>query len=226
VQPALVDFLTNGLTDARARDQTFPFDRPTLFSQRPEHQAQFLGGGTTGSGGLLPQIIAADPAFVGNDAFRIGLHNARGGARARAMVSTDPPINGRLLSGNLSEAILLTPGANGAGVGTLHWPIGANGVLEGRAYYFQWQVEDPAAVGGIAFSGVARVALFCAGLGCPPSCPADWDLDGSLTPDDLSDYIAAYFGAESGNADYNGDGSIDPDDLSDFISAFFAGCSA
>ncbi len=226
VQNALVDFLTNGLTDARARNQTFPFDRPTLFTQRPENQAQLLGGGTAGAGGQVPQIIAVDPAFVGNPDFRIGVHNARGGALARVMVSTQPPVGGRLLTGTLSNTMLLSAGGNGAGIGTFHWPIGANGLLQGRDYYFQWQVFDAAATGGLAFSGVVRFNLFCGGLGCPSSCPADRDLDGSLTPDDLSDYIATYFGEAGPAADFNADGSTDPDDLSDYIAAFFGGCAA
>jgi hypothetical protein len=56
-------------------------------------------------------------------------------------------------------------------------------------------------------------------------CPADFDLSGTLNPDDLADFISAYFNAFTGlAADFDGSGNIDPDDLSDFIAAFFAGC--
>ncbi len=56
-----------------------------------------------------------------------------------------------------------------------------------------------------------------------PSCPADFNQDGNLDPDDLSDFIAAFFSTpQSPAADFNVDGNIDPDDLSDFIAAFFA----
>ncbi len=56
----------------------------------------------------------------------------------------------------------------------------------------------------------------------PPDCPADFNGDNSVDPDDLSDYIAAFFAVPADPAaDFNGDSSIDPDDLSDYIAAFF-----
>lgn len=42
-QPAVVEFLTNGLTDPRVANETFPFDRPTLRSELPA-AAQFVRG--------------------------------------------------------------------------------------------------------------------------------------------------------------------------------------
>ncbi len=57
-----------------------------------------------------------------------------------------------------------------------------------------------------------------------PRCPADFNSDGNADPDDLSDYIACYFGTPAcDRADFNADSNVDPDDLSDFISAYF-GC--
>ena len=56
-------------------------------------------------------------------------------------------------------------------------------------------------------------------------CPADFNNDGNLDPDDLADYIGAYFGDPPGTgSDFNQDGLTDPDDLADYIGAFFAGC--
>ncbi len=54
----------------------------------------------------------------------------------------------------------------------------------------------------------------------------DFDLDGILTPDDVSGFVACYFSAtDTGEpcpaADFNHDGTPDPDDLADFIAAFF-----
>jgi len=58
-----------------------------------------------------------------------------------------------------------------------------------------------------------------------PTCPADFNGDGTLDPDDLADYIGAYFAAPAGaGSDFNADGNTDPDDLADFIGAFFSGC--
>ncbi len=52
--------------------------------------------------------------------------------------------------------------------------------------------------------------------------PADFNLDGVVDPDDLSDFIAGFFGSPANpNTDFNGDGVVDPDDLSDYIAAFF-----
>ena len=54
-------------------------------------------------------------------------------------------------------------------------------------------------------------------------CPADMNLDGSLDPDDLADYIGAFFeGALA--ADINLDGTLSPDDIADFIALFFGAC--
>jgi len=59
----------------------------------------------------------------------------------------------------------------------------------------------------------------------PPSCPPDFNGDGNLDPDDLADYIGAFFSVPAPiSADFNGDGSVDPDDLADYIGAFFTGC--
>jgi len=58
-----------------------------------------------------------------------------------------------------------------------------------------------------------------------PTCAADFNADGALDPDDLSDYIACYFAPQPcAGADFSADGTTDPDDLSDFIAAYFGGC--
>ncbi|MGD9691019.1 MAG: hypothetical protein AB7K52_11730 [Phycisphaerales bacterium] len=58
-----------------------------------------------------------------------------------------------------------------------------------------------------------------------PLCPADFNGDGSLDPDDLGDFINCYFSLPPcDGADFNADGSVDPDDLGDFINNYFAGC--
>ncbi len=80
--------------------------------------------------------------------------------------------------------------------------------------------SDCQIIPGSSFAGANSVCGACA-----PPCPADFSGDGILDPDDLSDYIAAYFAAPPGaGTDFNSDGVTDPDDLSDFISAYFAGC--
>jgi hypothetical protein len=60
-------------------------------------------------------------------------------------------------------------------------------------------------------------------------CPADFNSDGFVNPDDLSDYITCFFlqvqfPGTCPQADFNVDGFVNPDDLSDFITVFFLGC--
>ncbi|MGD9688447.1 MAG: reprolysin-like metallopeptidase [Phycisphaerales bacterium] len=63
-----------------------------------------------------------------------------------------------------------------------------------------------------------------------PACPADFNADGSVDPDDLGDFINCYFGSPQPpmlpcpGADFNADGSVNPDDLGDFVNAYFGGC--
>ena len=53
----------------------------------------------------------------------------------------------------------------------------------------------------------------------------DYNGDLVVDPDDLADFIAAYFApAPDPLTDYNGDGTTDPDDLADYIAAYFGGC--
>ncbi len=69
------------------------------------------------------------------------------------------------------------------------------------------------------------VGVFVVGSPSTPSCPADFNADGAVDPDDLSDFIACYFAhPPCPQADLNADGAIDPDDLSDYIAVFFGGC--
>ena len=226
-EPALVDFLTNALTDARVANQTFPFDQPSLASERPTTRPTLIPAGTPGTGGVVPQVLAIDPSFVGNTDFRIGVTGALGGATARVLISTEPPVSGQLVNATESEFLTLGGSGTAAGFATLNWPIAANGILNGRTYYFQWIITDAGASGGEARSNIARATLFCGGIGCPPSCPSDFNLNGELDPDDLADYIGAFFAVPAATtADFNTDGAIDPDDLADFIGSYFSGCAS
>ncbi len=57
-------------------------------------------------------------------------------------------------------------------------------------------------------------------------CPAEFNGDNAVDPDDLADYIASFFAVPPlPAADFNSDGVTDPDDLSDYIAAFFGGCA-
>ena len=57
-----------------------------------------------------------------------------------------------------------------------------------------------------------------------PFCPPDFNLSGSLSVQDLFDFLAAYF-ANQPLADFNGSGASTVQDIFDYLAAYFAGCS-
>jgi cytochrome c peroxidase len=212
--PGLVDFLANALTDPRVANQQFPFDRPTLFTERLAQQPTVLGGGTVGSGGVVPQILVDGPALVGNADYRVGLNGVLGGAAAQLWTSLSPPSNGQISKDGMVAGVV----ADATGVATAHWALMPPGMRGGQVIYAQWFVSDPAGAGNLALSTVGRIPIFCGSFGCPNTCgSADFDGDGSVGTD--AD-IDAFFACLSGNccstcdphgADFNGDGAVGTD---------------
>ncbi len=111
----------------------------------------------------------------------------------------------------------------------------ANAIRWGTMFSFGFTSNQPPATGNVTLglfkpgaSAGAPTSIDAVNLPVPtppPSCAPDFNGDGSLDPDDLSDYIACYFTQPPcDQADYNNDSSTDPDDLSDYIGAFFGGC--
>ncbi len=79
---------------------------------------------------------------------------------------------------------------------------------------------------GEATSGVATLSVRSV-IAC---CPANFNHDEALDPDDLADFIGCYFQetASPGTcpvANFDSVGEADPDDLADFIAAYFGGCA-
>ena len=54
-------------------------------------------------------------------------------------------------------------------------------------------------------------------------CRADWNSSGSVTVQDIFDFLSAWF-ANAPTADFNGNGAITVQDIFDFLAAWFAGC--
>ena len=54
-------------------------------------------------------------------------------------------------------------------------------------------------------------------------CPADFNCSGTLTVQDIFEFLASYFGGEF-RADFNGSQSITVQDVFDFLAAYFTGC--
>ncbi len=216
-ETALVDFLANALLDPRVRDQQFPFDRPTLFSERPADRPMLIGGGVAGAGGI-PNMIAQGPAFVGNQAFRLGVFNAPPGAQASCYVSTAAPVGGVISTAYLAGSTTTGAAGGAAGVATITWPINPGFVTAGQVLYAQWVIADPTAPGGLSRSTVAQIPVFCGPMGCPSQCAtSDFDGDGDSGTD--AD-IEAFFACMAGNccptcwslgADFDGDGDTGTD---------------
>jgi hypothetical protein len=57
----------------------------------------------------------------------------------------------------------------------------------------------------------------------PPPCPADFNHSGSLTVQDIFDFLASWF-AGSPAADFNHANGLGVQDIFDFLTAWFAGC--
>ena len=55
------------------------------------------------------------------------------------------------------------------------------------------------------------------------ACPADFNGSGTVTVQDIFDFLAAWF-ASTPSADFNHSGTISVQDIFDFLAAWFAGC--
>ena len=217
------DFLTNGLVDPRVRNETFPFDHPTLFSARAPDQPVALGGGVAGTGAIVPTIIAVGPPMIGNADFRVGLDRALGGSTARLGISTNPPSNGRIVPTTTMSTKLVSGAGAGNGLATEHLSLTGANYVGGQTLYAQWIVDDAGAPSGQALSTVASFRLFCGSAGCQPLCAADMDNSGTLGVSDIFAFISAWFAADP-RADFDHTGDIAVQDIFAFLSAWFGGC--
>lgn len=221
------DFISNALLDPRVRDQTFPFDRPAIFTSpgRIANQATVLPNtGVAGSTGT-PRVVVQSAPMVGNRDFKVGLDGAKPGATARLGVSTVAPVNGRITPQSLFADT--TVGASGvtSGVATQFWPLLAGKVNNGQVLFAQWFVDDASAAGGQALSAVVRIPVFCGSSGCPSVCSmSDFNGDGFVDDVDFVIFAGAYNELEVPIAnvlgDLNADALVDDADFSSFAIAY------
>lgn len=220
------DFISNGLLDPRVRDQTFPFDRATLFTNRPVDQATIVPNtGTAGSGGIVPRIVVQAPPMVGNREFRVGLDGALGGTTARLGVSSLPPVNGRITPESFFDVQNVDGSGSGVGFATLHWPLLPGRVNPGQVLFVQWFVDDSAAVGGQAVSTVGRLPIFCGSSGCPNVCSmSDFDGNGFVDDADFVKFADGYakFAVPTASPlyDLNADQTVDDADFALFATSY------
>lgn len=225
--PAVVDFMQNALTDPRVAAAQYPFDRPTLFAERTgEHGQAVPGTGMPGQGLIMPEIIAESPAMIGIDEFRFGIHEARGGASAMLVAGHAAP-TGALVSPEVMWGPLELAGSSaGEGYATAHVSIDPGTFAEGEVVYFQWQVADADAPGGVAASPAVRLTFFCPRGGCSAACDPDMNKDGAVDQGDVDYLVNAIAGGgnpENINPDFNRDGAEDQGDVDALINVIAGG---
>jgi hypothetical protein len=164
-QADIVAFL-GALTDPRVAAETYPFDRPKLFSERTPANPLVSGAGVAGSGGRVPRIVAITPPNIGNDQFQIGVDNGLVGASATLAVSSSPPVLGEVAQDQVFGPITLSGSGAGDGNGSFLIPLDDDPLLLGQQRYYQWRVDDPGAALGVALSDVAHATIV--GLPVPP----------------------------------------------------------
>ncbi len=173
IPPLLRDQITTflgALTDPRAAAGTFPFDRPTLWSERAPLNANRFGPGTAGSGGIVPFIVAITPANEGNPDVKIAIVEALGGAPAWLVVSTaaaNPAVSVGGILANIDpngivavvDTVLKGVGSGG-GDQTLHFSLPVPLAAIGASVFAQWVVADPGSPIGASATQGARLDLF------------------------------------------------------------------
>ncbi|MCA9276230.1 MAG: hypothetical protein KDA29_09410 [Phycisphaerales bacterium] len=216
-------FISEALTDPRTANEEYPFDRPKLYTEQAQPNPMILSGGSAGSDGFEPKIIAVVPPNIGNDEFKVGVDYALGGAQAWVAVSTSAPSGGIVAQDTLLGPTTLNGMSSGEGYGTMFYPI-IDTAMEGETFYMQWIIADPNAADGFARSDIAEVTPFCSMIAaCTTECVADLDGNGTLDFFDVSTFLNAFNG-EDVVADLDGNGVFNFFDVSVFVNAFAAGC--
>ena len=158
-QPNVVEFLTNGLTDPRVANETFPFDRPTLNSEVQPVNPLIYGGGAAGTGGIEPTIVALSPMVGSNPDFKVGIGGGLGGATAFLILARAPgtPAPGGiplyLSRTQIITRFVMPLSGSGPGQGYATFQrsmVNMSSASIGSSIYAQWFVLDPQANAGVA----------------------------------------------------------------------------
>jgi cytochrome c peroxidase len=165
----LIAFLGRPLVDARVRDGLVPFDRPSLYSEGLNVPLHY-GAGTPGSSGVVPQLLALEPAKVGNPNMSIGIESAPAGGLGVLLFGTASDLNGTDLLGAaihvqltptlVTRMLPLTSTGVAAGSGSLSFRVPGNLALVGMSRFVQWLVLAPGESGIGASTDAVRVTAF------------------------------------------------------------------
>ncbi len=142
-----------------------------------------LGSGVSGSGGVVPQVIAAEPPLVGNPSFTVAVGGGLGGAQATLVINdNDPgvsPKGGIPQAGSFHHSVVTLGGSgSGNGYGSVSIAIPDNASLVGRTFFGRWYVGDAGAAGGFSVSQAFRFTVFGEATFASHARHADFDGDG------------------------------------------------
>lgn len=224
----IVHFMETALTDPRVANRQFPFDRPTLFSERAgSHIASLSGTGVAGSGAILPRVIAVVPPMIGDATFKLGVRRGVAGGTAWLAISSTAPTGEVLTPEQAMGPFTLEGSGTGTGYATARLPLTPGAYYEGQIVYVQWQIEDANAPGGLAASDVVRLTMLCPTGGCAPACNADYNQDGGADTTDVIDLAQDIASGEMrfppNTTDFNNDGGGDTTDVLDLANTVAGG---
>lgn len=158
VRADLVAFM-NTLTDPRVASESYPFDRPTLWSERAQPNPAPTGtGAVVGHSLVALGVTATSPAVAGNEGFRIGLTNGPPGELTTfaTRFTSGPDV------GSLRPFVPLFRNVfviDADGMATWVAPSVTDPALRGIAFQGQWVVRDATAPGGAARSELVSVTI-------------------------------------------------------------------
>lgn len=127
----------------------------------------------------------------------------------------------------VGAVMLASPLAAMAQVEIVSCSISSGGSATNGRFTAVCSITQPASGQPLSGGRFVFVPGFLAPVAAAPSAPCrgDFNNSGSLDPDDIADYIGAFFSQPpAAGSDFNGDGFVDPDDLADYLGAYFAGC--
>ncbi len=167
---ALIAFLEGALLDPRVAAEIGPFARPTLWSES-NLAPQSIGAGTPGSGGLVPRMVAQEPAYTGNPDFTLHLSRALPGSIAvlgldSQGIEAGLPFGGTTSYLSLGPSLILADvlptqtSLDGSGHASGVLAVPELPQLAGVEFYGQWFVIDAAATGGLSASEATRFTVF------------------------------------------------------------------
>lgn len=160
----LLAFLTRPLTDPRLANEEPPFDRPRLFTESWAVPVVYGVGVSSLEGGLVPRVVALEPAILGTPSFTVAVFDALGGTQARLVIDTEDPGLTLPTAGSLAfEDVTLQSDGVGAFYGSAVVSLPSDESLHGSAHFGRWYVLDAGGTSAVAVSRVFRFKLFRAG---------------------------------------------------------------